>query len=90
MTDTTIGRCTEHGQQSGVVMLASFDAFTEGLGDARMTDTVMAACGDTGTIISTSLTSYVNGLGSARLGDTFVGKYSGTIVLGSFTHLVGD
>lgn len=81
--DKCFGVCKVHGKQSATIISASTNVLANGLGVARLGDSVKADCGHEGSIISASTTVLVNGLGVARLGDSIDGVFSGTIISAS-------
>jgi uncharacterized Zn-binding protein involved in type VI secretion len=81
--DSTVGYCKKHKAQTGAIVSCSPDVIDNGIGVARVGDTVRAACGHTGVIVSGSGTDIVDGVQLARIGDNFDGYYSGHIVGGS-------
>jgi uncharacterized Zn-binding protein involved in type VI secretion len=86
LTDRTHGTCYCHIvpiSVGGSIITASPDTTVNGLGMARLNDTVLADCGHTGTIVTCSATNTCNGRGVARLGDTTTGCYVATIITAS-------
>lgn len=76
LTDLAVGVCICHDSPMGMVghiITGSPNVKINGLQSARLTDTVLGACGHTGTIVSASGNVIVNGLGDARIGDAVVG-----------------
>ena len=89
--DSTVGYCKIHQiQVNGTIVSASTNVGCNGMGVARLGDTVLAECGHIGTIVSASTTDYVNGMGVARLGDTVDGDYEATIVSASIDTFAND
>jgi len=73
-----------HGNQSGVIISASENVFTNGLPTGIITSVVKADCGHTSVIVSGSSSVFVNGLGIAYIGSHFSGScWNGNIVSGS-------
>jgi uncharacterized Zn-binding protein involved in type VI secretion len=68
---------------AGPIVTGSPDAKTNGLSQARLTDTTIGYCGHPGTIVSASAVCKANGIGRARIGDQVTGCNIGVIVTGS-------
>lgn len=85
LNDSTMGSCRTHGSNiSGTIITASTDDLTNTRGTARLTDSVLAACGCVSQISSCSDTFIVNDLGVARLGDSVSGPtYTAVITTAS-------
>jgi len=84
--DKLKGICTCHRTPipvTATIITASADTFVNGLGVARLGDTVKATCGHTGKIVTCSSTHFANGLGVARLGDSTTGCFKGAIITAS-------
>ena len=82
--DKTIGSCKIHGPGiGGTIITSSTNCYANGLGIARLGDTIKANCGHTATIVTSSTVDYANNLGIARLGDKGSGVYTCTIISGS-------
>lgn len=73
---------------TGIIMTSSLDVTTNGLGQARLTDTVIAPCA-AGTITTSSSTVTANLLGVARMGDVVSGVFTGVIIGGSIDSMSG-
>ncbi len=92
--DSTIGNCS-HGDHnndpySGIIISSSSNVFSEGLGTAFITCTVLSSCGHTSVIVSGSSSVFINGLGAAYLGSAHSGTYySGTVVSGAGSVFTG-
>jgi uncharacterized Zn-binding protein involved in type VI secretion len=81
--DRTFGTCFSHPVPipiGGTIVSGAPTVIAEGLGVARLGDTVITDCGHNGTIITGSPTVISAGAGSARLGDSVVGAYVATII----------
>jgi len=86
LTDIAVGVCICHIHpigQVGFIITASGSVRTNNLGNARITDIVLAACGHIGIIITGSSIAKVENLGQARVGDVTVGCFISSIVSGS-------
>jgi uncharacterized Zn-binding protein involved in type VI secretion len=84
--DKLRGICKCHGSPISVtatIITASPDTFANGLGVARLGDTVKTSCGHYGKIVTASPDTFANGLGVARLGDTTSGCFIGSIITAS-------
>ena len=91
--DATIGNCSQGGHNSdpydGIIISGSSNVFSEGLGNAFITSTVLATCGDTGIIISGSSSVFINGLGAGIITSEFSGTYSGQVIGGAGSVFAG-
>ncbi len=91
--DATIGNCSTGGHDSdpydGIIIGGSPNVFSEGLGTAFVTATVLASCGDTGIIISGAAAVFVNGLGAGIITSSFSGNYSGQVISGAASVFAG-
>jgi uncharacterized Zn-binding protein involved in type VI secretion len=91
--DATIGNCSDGDHDSdpysGIIISGSSNVFSEGLGNAFITCTVLSSCGDTGIIVSGSSSVFTNGLGSATITSNFSGTYSGYVVAGANSVFIG-
>jgi len=91
--DATIGNCSTGGHNSdpysGIIISGSADVFSEGLGNAFVTSTVRATCGDIGLIVSGSSSVFANGLGAGTITSVFSGTYSGQVIGGAGSVFVG-
>jgi len=66
-----------HGPQIGYITTASEFSYSDGLGHARLTDTVVcSACGCEGHIVSGAEYTFTDGLKAARVRDVCVGTCS--------------
>ena len=83
--DITIGSCAIHGPNiRGVITSSSPTTTCNGLGTARVSDSVTAECGHVAQIISGSTTVAVDGLPIARIVDAVgASPYTATIITGS-------
>lgn len=81
--DRTIGICCRHGKKGGKIITYSDDVFVNNRNVARVGDTVLADCGDTGTIATGAETVLTNNKKTARLGDVTEGCYVATIITAS-------
>ena len=89
LTDVFNGTCICHSPpipMIGEIITCSPDAKSEGLGIARIGDTVRGNCGHTGTIITGSTSNKTNGKFKALLGSQVTGCLQGTIISGASTH----
>lgn len=88
-----VGICSCHTPSpipmTGRLLTTSSDFLAGASGAGRMTDIIIGYCGHTGTIISGSSKSFINGLPAARVGDRFSGCFTGTIITGKNTLLIG-
>jgi uncharacterized Zn-binding protein involved in type VI secretion len=91
--DATIGNCSAGGHDSdpynGIIISGASNVFSEGPGNAFITSTVLATCGDTGIIVSGSSSVFVNGLGAGIITSSFSGTYSGQVIGGAGSVFVG-
>lgn len=89
VNDRTIGTCSHpiHDPPisvGGTIISGSADVCTNGRGNARVNDTVLADCGHTSKIITGSPDVSTNGRPQARLNDQVAaGPYVGTIISAS-------
>jgi len=92
--DLTIGVCTclppTFPSSSGLVMMSSNTHFADNFGVARRFDMVLGNCGNVGIIMTSSQTCNTDNLGRARQYSMFTGCYTGMIIKGSPTVMVGD
>ena len=89
LTDKFSGVCTCHPipiPMTGEIITCSPNAKSEGLGVARIGDTVLGLCGHTGTIVSGSTSNKTNGKYKAFIGSQVTGCLVGTIISGASTH----
>jgi len=94
LTDMWSGICCCHSDPTcipmiGIIITASANHLSGGLGVARLTDMTIGACGHTGIIVTGSSKSFTNGLGKARIGDMVTGCNIGNIITGNPTHITG-
>ena len=87
--DRTTGTCSVHGSVGGTIISGSTNTVVNSRLEARIGDTVLADCGDTGIISSGSSSIVTNGRVTARIGDSVSGTYSATIISGS-ADTIGD
>ena len=76
LTDKFEGICTCHPTpipMTGEIITCSPDAKSEGLGVARIGDTVLGGCGHTGTISTGSTSNKTNGRFKAFIGSKVIG-----------------
>ena len=88
--DTTTGTCPlGHPKATfvgtGTIISGSGTTHADGIGVARIGDSVLPGCGHISTIVSGSGTSFADGSGIARVGDSVAGPYVATIITGSGT-----
>lgn len=90
MTDLFSGTCYCHPtpiQVTGTIVTGSSGELVDGLGQARLTDMILASCGHTGYIITCSSVVKSDTLGIARVGDLVSSScLSGTILTGSSVY----
>ena len=92
VTNIGVGICTCHESPiniSGQVITCSSNVMSNGRGNARVTDILLAQCGHTGILIKGSSSVRVNGLSVARIGDNFAGCFSGVMIEGASNVLAG-
>mgnify|MGYP006928174253 CR=1 FL=1 len=94
LTDVGVGICCCHPPipcipMVGMLVTASSNYITNGLGEARLGDVMLGNCGHPGTMITCSNRSLINGLGTVRISDAFSGCFTGVVVTGSPNRLVG-
>ncbi|MEM3827992.1 MAG: PAAR domain-containing protein [Conexivisphaerales archaeon] len=88
LTDIAMGICCCHPPipcipMVGTIITASPNVSTNSLGQARLTDLVLGACGHIGLIVSGSPNVQVNNLALARVSDAVAGCLIMTIATGS-------
>jgi len=86
LTDVAVGVCVCHLHpiaQVGFVITASGTVKTNNLGNARITDVVMASCGHIGVIVTGSNTVKIESLAQVRVSDQTAGCFISTIISGS-------
>lgn len=75
MLDTGVGVCACHATDiTATIMVGLANVLVGGLPSARMTDLVLADCGDPATITTGNPTVLVGGLPKARVSDMFMGS----------------
>ena len=88
VTDTFAGVCVCHPPtpsipMTGAIITGSDSVQSNGLGIARVGDTVLGVCGHIGLIVDGSGSVSAGGIGVARTGSTVTGWLIGTITGGS-------
>ena len=88
INDMWLGVCTCHPPipiigMAGIIVTSSPNVFSNNLGNARCTDTVIGFCGHSGVVISCSTSVFTNNLGQAKNGDNVNGCVIGNISSGS-------
>lgn len=92
--DIGVGQCCNHSPipcigMSGTVSTGASTVLAESSPIARIGDIVIGGCGHIGIIVSGSPTVLVAGSPAARIADSFVGDFTGVLVTGASTVMVG-
>jgi uncharacterized Zn-binding protein involved in type VI secretion len=82
--------CSDHKEQTGIVVSGSGNVITNGLGTATVGSVVVANCGHSSIIVSGATTVFANGLGAGKIGSVVAGDcYTGIVISGSANVFVG-
>lgn len=92
--DMGVGRCCCHSKppcigMSGTVATGAPNVLAVGSPIARIGDIVIGGCGHVGIIVSGSPTVLIAGSPAARTADSFVGCFTGVLITGAPTVMIG-